>query len=757
MNGKYELKCINVGDDTLTVLDQTKLPNQVEYIQILNTNDGWNVIKEMKVRGAPLIAVVALQALKVEVKAHVKENYFKNVKELKDFIINKSEYLKTSRPTAVNLANDLEGLENLLNTEEDTNLDQVLTIAYQYIQKNLIDYELSSYEIAKNGADLILKKFAHNSSISVLTICNTGKLAMPGVGTALGIIREINNRHKLKTVYIPETRPYNQGSRLTAFEAINDDLPGILISDSMAGMLMRNKKVDCVIVGADRITKLGYTANKIGTYSLAVLAKQHEIPFYVAAPFSTIDLNLNYEKEIVIEERPADEMRKLQNTDIYLTPYEMPVWNPSFDITPPCLIESIITEKGYYEYDKENNKDWKQLSTSETEEYLKEIGLFEKDEEVKISDVADGNLNFVYRLEGKSNIYCVKQALPWVKCVGTSWPLTLKRVLFEAEALKYEQSICPENVPKFNHYNGEIYLLIMEFLNDHLILRKGLMQQIKYDNIGSVLGKFVAKTCYYSSDIYLNPGVIREKIKFWNDNSLCALTEQVIFSDPMFKAPYNRHTSPHLDDKVEKMRNNPEIVNAFFKLRHKFINLKQALIHGDLHSGSVMVDGTGSIKVIDSEFAFYGPIGFDTANVIAHFLMSYMSISNPDYENWILTEVKSFWEEFETEWDALWRVGNCVEDFPGVFATHPEIFERVKNDFMQGLFEDTLGFTAAEIIRRIVGIAHIADFESISDLDIRARRESMALNLAIDILTKPIEFKSIDEVLAKAKEIKNSK
>ena len=239
-------------------------------------------------------------------------------------------YLKTSRPTAVNLSNDLDGLQVKIEGINDPK--SLVDSIVDYINQNLTDYENSTYMMANNGADIILKKISNKQNISILTICNTGKLAMPGIGSALGIIREIKKRNKLQTLYIPETRPYNQGSRLTAFEAIVDKLPGVLITDSMIGMLMQKKMVDCVIVGADRVTKLGYTANKIGTYSIAILAKKHEIPFYVACPVSTIDYNMLYGREIEIEERHGDEMRKIGDT--YIAPKQIKVLYPTFDITP---------------------------------------------------------------------------------------------------------------------------------------------------------------------------------------------------------------------------------------------------------------------------------------------------------------------------------------------------------------------------------------------------------------------------------------
>lgn len=743
MEGQEELKCIIISDESLKVLDQLLLPNTIKYIDIITIQHAWTSIKEMNVRGAPLISVVALQGLKIELLRN--KDIHKDKQKLIDFLIKNSDYLKTSRPTAVNLANDLNNLINQIKNIQESDSKFIFDKILEFIQQNFTDYEKSSIAIAKNGADLILKKFADRTHINILTICNTGKLAMPGVGTALGIIREIHNRGKLKTLYIPETRPYNQGSRLTAFEAMQDKLPGILISDSMVGMLMQNKMVDCVIVGADRVTKYGATANKIGTYTFSVVAKHHSIPFYVACPVSTIDFNMKFGREIHIEERPADEIRKVQN--IYLSPKDIKVWNPSFDVTPPTHIESIITEQGYYEFDK-SCQEWEELAKKDIENYLKKKKLLNENEEVIVKDIADGNLNNVFCVQNGHKYFCVKQALPYIKCVGTSWPMTLKRAMFEAEALRYEISICPKYTPKLISFEEDLALITMEFLKDHIILRNGLIQGKRYLNLAEAAATFTARTTFFSSHLHLEPELLRKKMSFWNENSLCKLTEQVVFSDPYVKSHYNRWTSPYLDEAVQNIKTNKKLIVEVSKLRHKFITGKQALIHADLHSGSIMLDDNGSFKVIDGEFSFYGPIGYDTGNLIAHLIMSYYSqkLYREDikYEDWIISEVENYWNIFEKEFLALWsNKDNSHDEFPELHDSNPEIFEAIKESYMKELFRDTLGYAATEIIRRIVGIAHIQDFENCTDLKNRSDREKISLNLAVKILTSIDEIKNI--------------
>jgi len=655
----------------------------------------------------------------------------------------------------------------------------LISEAYKYINTNYIEYENSATKISEKGADIILGhlNIKNKKGINILTICNTGKLAMPGDGTALGIIREVARRNKLNKLFIPETRPYNQGSRLTAYEALHDNLPGVLISDSMVGILMQNKQIDCVIVGADRITKAGATANKIGTFTFSVIAKYHKIPFYVAAPESTIDFNMLSGKDIHIEERPADELRKIYNT-IYIAPKDIKCYNPSFDVTPPELIEAIITEKGSFSYDKSLGF-WKKLNYGELEKYIKDVipEYFENEEKLDIQDIADGNLNFVYKIKGNKSIICVKQALPYVKCVGPEWELSLERINFEAAGLQYVEKITPELVPKFIKFDNEYKILIMEFLEDHTILRKELINESKIEDLGKTLGAFIAKTSFFSSNLHLSPESFRSQMNFWNENKLCSLTEKVIFSDPYINACYNRWTQPYLNEIVNEIRNDKKLICAVRKLREKFICKKQAVIHGDLHTGSIMVNKMKkSIKIIDSEFAFCGPISFDIGILIANYFMSYFSknakklkiyddlknlkISEKDkndlletiddYEKYILKEIENTWNVFSDEFVNLWsKYENRFNEFPGLLDENKnlDILKEMQDDLIKEIFEETLGFCSLEIIRRIIGIAHNADFESIENLEFKGKSEIKALTFARDVILNVKNYENVKSLV----------
>jgi len=784
------LKSIFISDLKVQILDQLLLPNEIKYLDINNCEDAWNSILKMQVRGAPMIAVVALYGLKMELKNS--EDKFSNSEDLIKFIKDKSLYLKTSRPTAVNLANDLSSLilhidkivksDEFFLKKEIEKVNQLLSEIYEFTDANYNEYEKSSNLISFHGANIILDHpcIQNKKRLNILTICNTGKLAMPGDGTALGIVREISRKNKLNMLFIPETRPYNQGSRLTAFEAIHDKLPATLISDSMAGILMQNKQIDCVIVGADRITKAGATANKIGTYSFSVLANFHKIPFYVAAPQSTIDFDILSGKDIHIEERPPDELRKINNS-IYISPKDIPCYNPSFDVTPPELIEAIITEKGNFPFDKSLGF-WKKFNNSEIEFYVKNKfpNYFEKSEILEINDIADGNLNLVYKIKGKNLNCCLKQSLPYVKCVGPSWELSLDRIKYEAEGLRYFEKLTPEFFPKFMSYDDEFKILVMEFLENHNILRKELIKQIKIPDLGINLGKYIAKNTFFSSNIHLSPEKFRQQMNFWNENKLCTLTEQVIFSDPYINTNYNRWTKPQLDEIVIEIQKDKKLIFCIRKLREKFICKKQALIHGDLHTGSIMINSSkNSIKIIDAEFAFCGPISFDIGMLIANFLISFFSkisikeqifekyndgkidekekndslIELEFFEKYLLDEIEAIWNSFINEFLNLWNEEkNRYDEFPGLYDDRKnlEILQEIQIDTLKEIFNEMLGFCGAEMIRRIIGIAHTDDFELINKLEFKSKAEIKSLLFARKIIINSNEYDNIGSLVMEA-------
>eukprot|EP01098_Paradermamoeba_levis_P001993 TRINITY_DN122_c0_g2_i1.p1 TRINITY_DN122_c0_g2~~TRINITY_DN122_c0_g2_i1.p1 ORF type:complete len:371 (+),score=124.60 TRINITY_DN122_c0_g2_i1:66-1178(+) len=347
------LESIRYSEGHLEIVDQLQLPGKFEYAQLHNSKDGWEAIRSMKVRGAPAIAITAALSLAVEVKQ--KLGTFGTVNEAADFLIQSWTYLKTSRPTAVNLfqaadffigeseeAKKKNGAGG--KDEADKFLQRYLSQAKEMLEKDVA----ANKAIGKYGAECIQKyyekKNSSNNQFKILTHCNTGSLATAGYGTALGVIRALQEQSKLEHAYCTETRPYNQGARLTALELVHEKISATLVTDSMVGFLFSQKGVSAVVVGADRVVANGDTANKIGTYSIAILCQYHKIPFYVAAPTTTLDVKIEDGSKIHIEERPAKELTHVHG--IPLAADGIGVWNPSFDVTPAALIEAIITDVG---------------------------------------------------------------------------------------------------------------------------------------------------------------------------------------------------------------------------------------------------------------------------------------------------------------------------------------------------------------------------------------------------------------------------
>lgn len=315
----------------LRILDQSRLPRDEVFADLDNCHDVILAIKEMKIRGAPAIGVataygIALGASGIET---IKKDEF--LAHLNQVIQNFAD----SRPTAVNLFQATRRMQRAAKGDSIAEIKKSLIDEAKQIHKE----EITATELlSRLGADLIKDGFR------LLTHCNAGPMATAGYGTALGVIKAAKEQNKRVTVFATETRPLLQGARLTTWELMQEGIPVTLITDSTAGYFMQRKKVDCVIVGADRIAVNGDTANKIGTYTLAVLSKENEIPFYVAAPTSTIDLSLSSGDEIPIEERSPEEVTHIQGVPV--APQGVKAANPAFDVTPHSYITAIITEKG---------------------------------------------------------------------------------------------------------------------------------------------------------------------------------------------------------------------------------------------------------------------------------------------------------------------------------------------------------------------------------------------------------------------------
>ncbi|KAI1120858.1 hypothetical protein F5Y10DRAFT_257566 [Nemania abortiva] len=365
------LQAIRYTRGKLEVLDQLRLPHEHHYDDVATSEEAFDCIKSMRVRGAPAIAIVAALAHGVELynggcKASTPE-------ETIAYVDSRLDYLKQSRPTAVDLTNAITHLKAVVRGVDVSALDHAaaksaIVDAYIAAAEEIFRKDTATnLLIGEHGSKWLLANAPAKSpegQVSVLTHCNTGSLATSGHGTALGIIRSLHTAGQLLHAFCTETRPYNQGSRLTAFELAYERIPATLITDSMAGALFATRKAEkhiaAVIVGADRVVRNGDTANKVGTYALAVLAKYHGVKFIVAAPTMSIDLHTTTGAGIKIEERKPEELTQItgavvgpdgkvdvtRTVRVATAHQAIDVWNPAFDVTPAGLIDAIVTEQG---------------------------------------------------------------------------------------------------------------------------------------------------------------------------------------------------------------------------------------------------------------------------------------------------------------------------------------------------------------------------------------------------------------------------
>ena len=335
MEFKSKIKTIEWSNNVSKMVDQTLIPYEYKMVEIKSSKEMFDAISTMIVRGAPAIGIagahgIVLAAMEILQKTKDKEVFLTELKK-------HAEYLKSARPTAVNLMWAVDKQFELAKNSQSDVQGIVEELKQNAIKLENEDIEINK-KIGDNGADLVKKGAA------ILTHCNAGALATAGYGTALGIVRSAFAKDNTIQVFADETRPRLQGARITTFELVTDGIPVTLITDGMSGYFMKKGMIDMVIVGADRIAANGDTANKIGTYNLAIAAKYHNIPFYVAAPLSTIDISIKSGTEIPIEERGSEEVTHINGKSICAAGVR--VINPGFDVTPNELISGIITEKG---------------------------------------------------------------------------------------------------------------------------------------------------------------------------------------------------------------------------------------------------------------------------------------------------------------------------------------------------------------------------------------------------------------------------
>jgi len=383
-----------------------------------------------------------------------------------------------------------------------------------------------------------------------------------------------------------------------------------------------------------------------------------------------------------------------------------------------------------------------------------------------ISEVGDGNLNLVFIVKGAEGGIAVKQALPYVRLVGESWPLPLSRSHYEYLALTRQAELVPGLVPAVLHHDEALALVVMELLEPHIIMRKGLVAGTLYPRFVDDITTFTARTLFFTSDLACPAAEKKQGIAaFAGNHALCKITEDLIFTDPYREAEQNRWTSPWLDATAARFRDDIEAHVAISRLKLKFMGSPEALIHGDLHTGSIMVTETET-RVIDPEFAFYGPMGFDVGAVLANLLMGYLASAGHErspgerraFEAWMLQTIESVWNEFVRKFLELWRSEAKGDAYPATLFAGEAGGARLETErqaYLERLFGDTVGFAAAKIIRRILGLAHNIDFEWIEDAKLRAVCEARSLRLARAMLVDTSSFETVGAVTKAARELRD--
>ncbi len=391
-----------------------------------------------------------------------------------------------------------------------------------------------------------------------------------------------------------------------------------------------------------------------------------------------------------------------------------------------------------------------------------------KQSDLKTVEVGDGNLNLVFIVEGPSGSLIIKQALPYVRLVGESWPLPLKRSFFEYHALTRQTNAVTSGarVPEIYAFDEANALIAMEFLAEHIILRKGFIAATIYPKIAHDLGTFMAQTLFRTSDLHMETAQKKGDVALFVDNvELCDITESLVFTDPYHDAELNSWTTPELDRLALSLRTDRDLKVAAQLMKQRFTSNAQSLLHGDLHSGSVMVTQDDT-RVIDPEFAFYGPMGFDTGALFANYFLAYFSQdghaeapgSRDAYQEWLLSTVMDTWASFETSFRQLWHEERTGILFPRtLFEDQDDAIgsEQALTRVLDELLADTIGFAGTKMLRRLVGLAHVEDLQSIEDPKRRAPCEANALAMGRELLVGRNHFSGMGQLCALARAIKS--
>ena len=391
-------------------------------------------------------------------------------------------------------------------------------------------------------------------------------------------------------------------------------------------------------------------------------------------------------------------------------------------------------------------------------------GVFSDFTRLSISEVGDGNLNLVFIIENTANpaeSVVLKQALPFLRVAGESWPLTRERMRYETQALLKYNELAPGLVPVVYDFDEEMSLVVMEHLKRHEIMRKSLVARMRFPKFVDHITTFLVNSLFFTSDLYLTgPEKKLLEAKFVNEQ-LRKLQEDFVYTNPYMASPENRW-NPLVDDAVQAVRANAELKMAIAEMKQAYMTHAEALIHADLHTGSIMLNAEDT-RIIDPEFAFFGPMAYDIGAVLQNLVLNYLSHfgHTPDreererYQSYLLDMIRSIWEEFARKFDAVWAANNRGELVPQSYWDFPggaDAFAEYRRRYIQRLLQEVAGHGGTKFLRRMMGIVSVWDFTSIKDLERRAVAERLAIRIGTRWVLERKSVTSIEDLIGIVRE-----
>lgn len=394
---------------------------------------------------------------------------------------------------------------------------------------------------------------------------------------------------------------------------------------------------------------------------------------------------------------------------------------------------------------------YRTFTAADAVEYAKKFGgVDDPSTLVSAEEIGDGNLNLVFKIydnQGKSRVV-VKQALPYVRCVGESWPLTLDRARLEAQTLVEHYKHCPQHTVQITHYDAELAVMVMEDLSSHRIWRGELVQGVYYPEASRQLGEYLAQTLFHTSDFILHPHQKKTEVARFINPEMCEITEDLFFNDPYTDHERNKYPEA-LEPLVASLRHDDALRIAVAGLKHRFFANAEALLHGDIHSGSIFV-ADGSLKAIDAEFGYFGPIGFDVGTALGNLLINYCGLPGllapreaADGREQRLSDVRDVWIAFAHRFLEL-----AEDKTTDVAMAYPGYAQA----FLRKVWADTIGYCGTELIRRTVGMSHVADMKLIKDEAMRTECIRNAITLGRTLILAADHIEDVEALLARIRQ-----